>query len=49
MYVTQTTRLLDEEEKEDSTLRERFKDKWTRKESGVLTESLRKEVWLLHT
>ena len=36
--------MLDEEEREDTELRERFKDKWGRQASGKLTESLRKEV-----
>ena len=40
----QTHRLLDEEEREDTALRDRFKDKWSRQASSQLTETMRKEV-----
>ena len=43
--LTETVRMLDEEEREDSELRSRFKDKWTRQPSPALAENLRKEVW----
>ena len=36
--------MLDEEEREDTELRDRFKDKWNRQPSDKLTDSLRKEV-----
>ena len=42
--LTETLRMLDEEEREDSELKTRFKEKWTRQPSGALTENLRKEV-----
>ena len=42
--LTETLRMLDEEEREDSELRSRFKEKWTRQPSGALAENLRKEV-----
>ena len=44
--LTETLRMLDEEEREDSELRSRFKEKWTRQPSGALVENqnLRKEV-----
>ena len=37
-------RSLDEEEREDTALKERFKDKWDRMPSGKLTEELRAQV-----
>ena len=40
----QTQRLLDEEEREDTSLRDRFKDKWNRQSSSQLTETMRKEI-----
>ena len=40
----QTQRLLDEEEREDTALRDRFKDKWARQSSSQLTETMRKEI-----
>ncbi len=42
--TSQTSRILDEEEREDSELRERFKERWKRQASNQLTEPLRKEV-----
>ncbi|XP_064396654.1 programmed cell death 6-interacting protein-like isoform X2 [Halichondria panicea] len=42
--LTETNRILDEEEREDSELRERFKERWKRQASSQLTEPLRKEV-----
>ncbi len=36
--------MLDEEEREDKAMKDRFKQKWNRTESGKLTESLRAEV-----
>ena len=35
---------MDEEEREDTELKERFKDKWSRQPSSILTETLRKDV-----
>lgn len=43
-HIVQTHRLLDEEEREDTALRDRFKDKWSRQASSKLTETMRKEV-----
>lgn len=40
----QTSRMLDEEQREDTELRDRFKEQWKREPSGKLTETLRKEV-----
>lgn len=42
--LSQTTRMLDDEQKEDTELRDRFKEQWKRELSGKLTETLRKEV-----
>ena len=36
--------MLDEEERDDRTMKDRFKQKWKRTESAKLTESLRGEV-----
>ena len=36
--------MLDEEEREDTTMRDRFKEKWKRTSSSKLTQSLRGEV-----
>ncbi len=36
--------MLDEEEREDKAMKDRFKQKWNRTESRKLTESLRAEV-----
>ena len=36
--------MLDEEEREDCAMKDRFKQKWKRTESSKLTESLRAEV-----
>ena len=36
--------MMDEEEREDTELRSRFKEKWTRQPSATLAENLRKEV-----
>ena len=44
LILVQTQRLLDEEEREDTALRDRFKDKWNRQSSSQLTETIRKEV-----
>lgn len=40
----QTRRMLDEEEREDTAMKDRFKDKWSRTSSSKLTQSLRGEV-----
>lgn len=40
----QTSRMLDEEQRDDTELKDRFKEKWTREPSSKLTETLRKEV-----
>ena len=40
----QTHRLLDEEEREDTALHDRFKGKWSRQASSQLTETMRKEI-----
>jgi len=37
-------RSLDEEEREDTSLKERFKDKWNRMPSGKLTEEIRAQI-----
>ena len=42
--LTETARMLDEEEREDTELKTRFKEKWTRQPSAGLAENLRKEV-----
>ena len=42
--LAELTRVLDEEERDDTALRERFKDKWNRMPSAKLTESLRQEI-----
>lgn len=44
MLVFQTTRMLDTEQREDTELRDRFKEQWKREPSDKLTETLRKEV-----
>lgn len=36
--------MLDEEERDDRTLKDRFKDKWKRTGSNELTQSIRAEV-----
>lgn len=36
--------MLDEEEREDTAMKDRFKQKWNRTQSSKLTESLRAEV-----
>ncbi len=36
--------MIEEEEREDSELRKRFKEKWKRETSSKLTETLKKEV-----
>ena len=40
---SQAVRLLDEEERQDTQMREHFKDKWTPKPSAELTVNLRQE------
>ncbi|EDV20985.1 uncharacterized protein TRIADDRAFT_38299 [Trichoplax adhaerens] len=42
--VTETTRMMDDEEKDDKQMRQRFKEKWTRMPSDKLTASLRIEM-----
>jgi programmed cell death 6-interacting protein len=42
--LTETVRMMDEEEREDSELRSRFREKWSRQPSASLAENLRKEV-----
>lgn len=44
--LTETVRMLDEEEREDTELKSRFREKWTRQSSAGLAENLRKEVSL---
>ena len=41
---TQTQRILDKEEREDTSLHDRFKEKWNCQPSAELTETMRKEV-----
>lgn len=36
--------MLDDEQREDTELRDRFKEQWKRESSNKLTETLRKEV-----
>ena len=40
----QTSRMMEEEERDDMELRDRFKEKWKRETSSKLTETLKKEV-----
>jgi programmed cell death 6-interacting protein len=47
--LSETVRMLDEEEREDTELRSRFKEKWTRQPSAALAENLRKEVTKFQT
>lgn len=42
--MDQVIRSLDEEEREDTSLKERFKDKWNRTPSGKLTEEIRTQI-----
>ena len=44
MRPTQTSRMLDKEQQEDTELKDRFKEQWKREPSGKLTETLRKDV-----
>ena len=46
LHTVQTTRMLDEEEHEDTELKVRFKEKWRRAVSSQLTGTLRNEVSL---
>ena len=43
-FFFQASRLMDEEERQDTQLRERFKQKWTPKPSADLTAQLREEA-----
>lgn len=44
IFFSQATRMMDEEERDDSQMRERFKTKWTPKPSAELTVQLRQEA-----
>lgn len=43
VFFSQAIRLLDEEERQDTQMREHFKEKWTPKPSAELTVNLREE------
>ena len=44
----QTQRMLDEEQREDTAMKDRFKDNWKRTSSSKLTQSLRGDVSKFH-